>query len=65
MYESGVVMLDLADTTAGWPNDSDDAPQPDARCEFLLLILSGVVEPMQRLHAVPPALISMFSVNLW
>ena len=42
MYESGLVMLDLADTTAGWLSDSGDAPQPDARCESLLLILPAV-----------------------
>lgn len=48
MYESGVVMLDLADVTSGWLSDSDAAPQPDARCESLLLILpQAFVTPVQ------------------
>ena len=71
MYESGIVMLDVADTTAGWLNDSDGAPQPDARCEFLLLTLAAArcrsdsnAMPVV-VCSMPQAVVSMFFLNLW
>lgn len=54
MYESGIVVLDLADTAVGWPSDSDDnSPQQECRCESPLLVqpVAETGHSNQRLHA--------------
>ena len=45
MYESGIVALDLADTTLGWLDDCNDgSSQPKSRCEFLFAALPLLLE---------------------
>lgn len=54
MYESGIVVLDLADTAVGWPNDLvNNSSQQESRCESPVLV-EHVAEARlsnQRLHA--------------